>query len=76
MVTTVNTLEAKTHLSRLIALAEAGEDVIVARAGRPVVKLVPVAPHDRREFGFEDFDIGPGHPFFDALPPEELAAWE
>lgn len=39
----VNVLEAKTQLSRLIDRAEAGEDVIIARAGHPVVRLVPIA---------------------------------
>ncbi|MDR2253998.1 MAG: type II toxin-antitoxin system prevent-host-death family antitoxin [Bifidobacteriaceae bacterium] len=76
MATVVNTLEAKTQLSKLIALAESGEEVIVARAGKPAVRLVPVRPPRRREFGFEDFDIPPGHPFFDPLPAEEIARWE
>lgn len=39
----VNVLEAKTQLSRLLDRAEAGEDVIIARAGRPVVRLVPIS---------------------------------
>ena len=39
----VNVLEAKTQLSRLLDQAEAGEDVIIARAGHPVVRLVPIA---------------------------------
>ena len=39
----VNVLEAKTQLSRLLDRAEAGEDVIIARAGHPVVRLVPIA---------------------------------
>lgn len=40
--TTVNMHEAKTHLSRLVAEALAGEDVVIARANRPLVKLVPI----------------------------------
>lgn len=36
-----NVLEAKTHLSRLIEHVEAGEEVVIARAGRPVARLVP-----------------------------------
>ena len=40
--TTVNVGQAKSDLSRLIALAEAGEDVEIARDGVPVVRLVPV----------------------------------
>ncbi len=39
----VNVYEAKTHLSRLIDRALAGEDVVIARAGRPVVRLVAVS---------------------------------
>lgn len=44
----VNVLEAKTQLSRLLDRAEAGEEVIIARAGHPVVRLVPIStgPHD------------------------------
>lgn len=41
---TVNVHEAKTHLSWLLAEAEAGEDVVIARNGKPVAKLVPYAP--------------------------------
>ncbi len=39
----VNLLKAKTQISRLLDRAEAGEDVIIARAGHPVVRLVPIA---------------------------------
>jgi prevent-host-death family protein len=38
---TVNIHEAKTHLSRLVERVEAGEEIVVARAGRPVARLVP-----------------------------------
>lgn len=38
----VNIHEAKTTLSKLVEAAEAGEDIVLARAGRPVVRLVPV----------------------------------
>ena len=41
MTTQVNVYEAKTKLSSLLALVEAGEDVVIARHGRPVAKLVP-----------------------------------
>jgi prevent-host-death family protein len=40
---TVNIHEAKTHLSRLIQEATNGEDVVIAKSGKPMVKLVPVA---------------------------------
>lgn len=39
---TVNIHEAKTHLSRLVEEAAAGDEVIIARAGRPVARLVPL----------------------------------
>ena len=39
----VNVHEAKTHLSRLLEAVEAGEDVVIARAGKPIARLVPVA---------------------------------
>ncbi len=49
----VNIHEAKTHLSRLLAQVEAGEEVVIARAGKPVARLVAAeAPKPRRELGF------------------------
>ena len=44
---TVNVGEAKTHLSSLIERAERGEDVVIAKAGRPVVRLVAIRAGDR-----------------------------
>src|SRR5215469_6558354 len=44
----VNVHHAKTHLSKLIAAVESGEEVIIARAGKPAVKLVIVAPPIRK----------------------------
>ena len=41
----VNISEAKTHLSRLIARAVRGEEIILAKGGRPVAKIVPLIPH-------------------------------
>lgn len=43
MPTTVNVYEAKTRLSALLALVEAGQEVIIARNGRPVARLAPLA---------------------------------
>ena len=37
----VNIHEAKTHLSRLVERVEAGEEIVIARAGRPIARLVP-----------------------------------
>ena len=41
---TVNIHEAKTHLSRFVDQAAAGEEIVIARAGRPVARLVALAP--------------------------------
>jgi prevent-host-death family protein len=42
MAETVNIHDAKTHLSRLIERVEAGDEIVIARAGRPVARLVPL----------------------------------
>ena len=44
----VNVHEAKTHLSRLLEEVEAGDDVVISRAGRPVARLVRIAPTTRK----------------------------
>ena len=45
---TVNVHEAKTHLSRLLERVEAGEEIMIARAGKPIARLVPLEPVTRR----------------------------
>jgi prevent-host-death family protein len=45
--TRVGMHEAKTHLSKLVERAEAGEDVVIQRNGKPVVRLVPVVEETR-----------------------------
>ena len=47
----VNVHEAKTHLSKLLERVALGEEVIIAKAGKPVAKLVPVSGM-KREFKF------------------------
>jgi prevent-host-death family protein len=48
----VNVHAAKTNLSRLLERAEAGEEIVIGRAGKPIAKLVPyVADRPRRIFG-------------------------
>ena len=42
-VASVNVYEAKTHLSRLLRRARAGEEIVIAAAGRPLARLVPIA---------------------------------
>jgi prevent-host-death family protein len=46
---TINIHAAKTHLSRLIERVEAGAEIVIARAGKPVARLVPVEPAPRRK---------------------------
>ena len=68
---------AKTHLSRLIKRAQAGEEVVIARGRVPVVRLVPVRrAKGGRTFGAMRGRAKVGAAFFKALPAEELAAWE
>jgi prevent-host-death family protein len=77
--TTFKIHEAKTQLSRLIARAEAGEEIIIARDDKPVVKLTPVEGGQRRpKFGSMKgkWPSIPDAFFFDPLPEEELRAWE
>lgn len=45
---TVNVYDAKTQLSRLLERVEQGEEIVIARAGRPVARLVPVRARPRR----------------------------
>ena len=68
---------AKTHLSRLIERAEAGEDVVIARGKTPVVRLTPVnARPPRRKFGAMRGRAEVTAAFFEPLPPDELNRWE
>lgn len=72
----VNIYEAKTHLSRLVARAAAGEEIVIAKAGRPVAKLVGYSEDDRpREPGGWEGRVWMADDF-DELPPEILAAFE
>lgn len=67
--------KAKANLSRLIDRALAGEEVIIARGKRPMVKLVPVQEPTGRRFGSMGGRAAVTDAFFDPLPPEELDAW-
>jgi len=63
--------EAKTHLSRLLARVEAGEEIVIARAGRPIARLVAVERSDRRLFG-RDAGLFEVPEDFDAPLPNEI----
>jgi prevent-host-death family protein len=66
---------AKTHLSRLIARAETGEEIVIARGQKPVAKLVPITAKPKRIFGALRGKVSIGPEFFEPLPPEELDTW-
>lgn len=71
----VNLYDAKTQLSRLIDRATAGEDILIARAGKPLVRLVPVDDMRPRQPGLLKGLVVPDA-VFDPLPEDEQALWE
>jgi antitoxin (DNA-binding transcriptional repressor) of toxin-antitoxin stability system len=74
---TVTIHEAKTHLSRLIARAEAGEEIVIARGKEPVVRLEALrAAQPRRPGRLKGIPPLPDSFFFDPLPEDELRLWE
>jgi antitoxin (DNA-binding transcriptional repressor) of toxin-antitoxin stability system len=68
---------AKTHLSRLIEQACAGEEVVIMRGKTPLVKLVPLssAATQTRQFGAMRGKARVTEAFFEPLPEEELREW-
>ncbi len=68
--------DAKTHLSKLIAAALEGDEVVIARGAVPVVRLVPVAPVAGRSFGALKGKISMDAAFDEPLPEDELRGWE
>ena len=73
---TYNVHAAKTHLSRLIEEAAAGEEVVIARAGKPVARLLPFeARAEPRRPGLMKGQIWIADDFDDPLPEEILAAF-
>lgn len=79
----VNVHQAKTHLSRLLAEVEAGEEVVVARGNKEIAKIVPINPQfkKKRVGGWLAHTLPPGKDpladgFWDPLPDDELALWE
>lgn len=74
---TYNIHEAKTNLSKLLELTADGEEVIIAKAGVPVARLVPiVAPTTARPLGSERGTVVIADDFDAPLPPDLLKAFE
>ena len=67
--------DAKTNLSRLIADALAGGEVVIAKGNVPAVRLVPVLPVGKRRFGALKGKIAIDERFDEPLPDEELGGW-
>lgn len=75
MTLTVNVHEAKTHFSRLLEQAHAGQEIILAKAGKPYARLMPLASTTgQRRPGRLPGRLSEA--FFEPLSDEELAAWE
>jgi prevent-host-death family protein len=71
----VNVHDAKKQFSKLIEQAHSGQEIILAKAGKPYARMMPLAPaalkrQRGRVKGIDD------RAFFDALPDDELNAWE
>lgn len=72
---TVNVHDAKTRFSKLLELAHSGEEIIVAKAGKPYARLMPLAPEPTgRRPGRLPGRVG--EEFFEPLPEDELDAWD
>ena len=72
--TIVNVHEAKTHLSRLLTRVEQGEEIVIARAGRPVARLFPIEPGGRERTLGLDRSVVSIADDFDAPLPEAVHA--
>ncbi|WP_457638072.1 type II toxin-antitoxin system Phd/YefM family antitoxin [Oceanithermus sp.] len=70
----VNVAEAKAKLSELLEAALRGEEVIIAKRGKPLATLSPIEPAKTRKLGFLAGHVPDS--FFEPLPEEELEAWE
>lgn len=69
----LNVHEAKTHLSRILEDVRAGEEIILAKRGVPIAKLVPVEEPSKRRLGFLNGRLTDA--FFEPLPEDEMRHW-
>lgn len=73
---TITIHKAKTNLSRLIEDACQGEEIVIARGKKPMVRLVPVSDGTgERKPGWLKGKLTVGREFFEPLPDEELSRW-
>ena len=74
---TINVHEAKTHLSRLLEDVAAGEEIVIAKAGRPIARLVPLASVvQERKLGRLAGKVWIADSFDDPLPRDILTSFE
>ena len=73
---TVNIHEAKTHLSRLVDEVYSGEEIIIAKAGKPLAKLVALTAAKKRKLGILKGKLRAPEDFDAPLPEEVLASFE
>lgn len=70
----VNVQDAKTRMSELLVRVERGEDIVIARGGRPIARLSALASPQPRELGFLPGGAIP-ESFSEPLPEDELEQW-
>ena len=69
----VNVQDAKTRLSELLQRVQNGEEITIAKYGKPIARLVAVEASGKRVLGFAPGTLDDA--FFEPLPPEELELW-
>lgn len=70
----INIHEAKTHFSKLLSRVHAGEEIIIAKSGKPYAKLIPIKQAKKRIPGIAEGRVTDA--FFEPLPEDELRKWE
>ena len=70
----INIHEAKTHFSKLLSRVHSGEEIIIAKSGKPYAKLIPIKQDKERVPGIAEGKVTDA--FFEPLPEDELGKWE
>jgi prevent-host-death family protein len=70
----INVSDARRMLADLLKRAARGDDIVIAKGGRPVARLVPVEDGSSRRPGLAEGRVTEA--FFEPLPDEEMAAWQ
>jgi prevent-host-death family protein len=73
---TINVHDAKTHFSRLLSRVEGGEEIIIAKAGKPVARIVPFGKKKKRFPGTAKGRVTVRKEFFEPLPESVLQEFE